>query len=103
MANNPKYKNQVCNGVEMMITNRNNFNSVNTGIAVISLISKFHSDKFEIIAGERRWLAAQKAGLHKVPVVILNLSDNQTLEVAIVENIQRENLYVVEELSLIHI
>ena len=50
MANNPKYKNQVCNGVEMMITNRNNFNSVNTGIAVISLISKFHSDKFEINA-----------------------------------------------------
>ena len=53
--------------------------------------------KFEIIAGERRWLAAQKAGLHKVPVVILNLSDNQTLEVALVENIQRENLNVVEE------
>ncbi len=53
--------------------------------------------KFEIIAGERRWLAAQKAGLHKVPVVILNLSDSQTLEVAIVENIQRENLNVVEE------
>ena len=53
--------------------------------------------KFEIVAGERRWLAAQKAGLHKVPVVILNLSDSQTLEVAIVENIQRENLNVVEE------
>jgi len=50
MANNPKYKNQVCNGVEIMITNRNNYNSVNTGIAVISLISKFHSDKFEINA-----------------------------------------------------
>ena len=50
IAKNPKYKNQVCNGVEMMITNRNNFNSVNTGIAVISLISKFHSDKFEINA-----------------------------------------------------
>ena len=41
---------QVCNGIEMMITNRNNYNSVNTGIAVISLISKFHSDKFEINA-----------------------------------------------------
>ena len=57
MANNPKYKNQVCNGVEMMITNRNNYNSVNTGIAVISLISKFHSDKFEINASSmnRLW------------------------------------------------
>ena len=53
--------------------------------------------KYEIVAGERRWLAAQKAGLHKVPVVILTLSDNQTLEVAIVENIQRENLNAVEE------
>ena len=53
--------------------------------------------KYEIVAGERRWLAAQKAGLHKVPVVILTLSDNQTLEIAIVENIQRENLNAVEE------
>jgi ParB family chromosome partitioning protein len=53
--------------------------------------------KFEIIAGERRWLAAQEAGLHEVPVVILNLDDNQSLEVAIVENIQRENLNSIEE------
>ena len=53
--------------------------------------------KYGIVAGERRWLAAQKAGLHKVPVVILTLSDNQTLEIAIVENIQRENLNAVEE------
>ena len=52
---------------------------------------------FEIVAGERRWLAAQKAGLHKVPVVILNLDDNQSLEVAIVENIQREDLNALEE------
>ena len=54
-------------------------------------------DTYEIIAGERRWLAAQKAGLHKVPVVVLNLNDTQSLELAIVENIQREGLNSVEE------
>ena len=53
--------------------------------------------KFEIVAGERRWMAAQKAGLHEVPIVLLDLSDNQALEVAIVENIQREDLNIVEE------
>lgn len=53
--------------------------------------------KYEIVAGERRWLAAQRAGLHKIPVVILNLNDNQSLEVAIVENIQREDLNSIEE------
>ena len=58
---------------------------------------KENSGKYEIIAGERRWLAAQKAGLHEVPVVILDLDDNETLEVAIVENIQREDLNIVEE------
>ena len=55
------------------------------------------NDKYEIIAGERRWLAAQKAGLHEVPVVVLNLNDNQSLEVAIIENIQREDLNSIEE------
>jgi len=54
-------------------------------------------NKFEIIAGERRWLAAQKAGLHEVPITILDLNDSETLEVAIVENIQREDLNIVEE------
>ena len=53
--------------------------------------------RFEIIAGERRWLAAQKAGLHEVPVVVLDINDNEVLEVAIVENIQREDLNVIEE------
>ena len=52
---------------------------------------------YEIIAGERRWLAAQKAGLHEVPVVVLNLNDTQSLELAIIENIQREDLNSVEE------
>ena len=53
--------------------------------------------RYEIIAGERRWLAAQKAGLHEVPIVVLNLNDSESLEVAIVENIQREDLNVIEE------
>ena len=53
--------------------------------------------KYEIIAGERRWLAAQKAGLHEIPVTILDLSDVESLEVAIVENIQRDDLNAIEE------
>ncbi len=58
---------------------------------------KSEPGKFEIIAGERRWLAAQKAGLHEIPVTILDLSDVESLEVAIVENIQRDDLNAVEE------
>jgi len=53
--------------------------------------------KYEIVAGERRWLAAQRAGLHEIPVTILDLSDVESLEVAIVENIQRDDLNPVEE------
>ena len=54
-------------------------------------------EPYEIVAGERRWLAAQKAGLHEVPVIILDLNDSESLEVAIVENIQREDLNIIEE------
>ena len=53
--------------------------------------------KFEIIAGERRWLAAQKAGLHNVPVVITEADDLKSLEFAIVENVQRHDLNPLEE------
>ena len=60
-------------------------------------IDKNDFDKYEIIAGERRWLAAQKAGLHEVPIIILELDDNEALEVAIVENIQRDDLNIIEE------
>ena len=49
------------------------------------------------MAGERRWLAAQKAGLHEVPIIVLDLDDNEALEVAIVENIQRDDLSIIEE------
>ena len=53
--------------------------------------------KFEIIAGERRWLASQNAGLHEIPVVILDVDDEKTLEFAIVENVQRQDLNAIEE------
>jgi len=53
--------------------------------------------KFEIIAGERRWLASQNAGLHEIPVVILDVDDEKTLEFAIVENVQRKDLNAIEE------
>ena len=55
------------------------------------------SGKYEIVAGERRWLAAQRAGLHEIPVTILDLSDVESLEVAIVENVQRDDLNPIEE------
>ena len=54
-------------------------------------------DKFEIIAGERRWQAAQKAGLHKVPAVVIEADNLKSLEFAIVENVQRKDLNPIEE------
>ena len=56
-----------------------------------------NNSKYEIIAGERRWLAAQKAGLHQVPVVITDVDDLKSLEFAIVENVQRNDLNAIEE------
>ena len=53
--------------------------------------------KFEIIAGERRWLAAQRAGLHEVPVVVVDADDKKALEFGIVENVQRHDLNSIEE------
>jgi len=58
---------------------------------------KNNGNKYEIIAGERRWLASQNAGLHEVPVVILDVDDVKSLEFAIVENVQRQDLNPVEE------
>ena len=55
------------------------------------------NSKFEIIAGERRWLAAQRAGLHKVPVVVTEADDLKSLEFAIIENVQRHDLNPLEE------
>ena len=59
--------------------------------------NKLLEGKYEIIAGERRWLASQNAGLHEIPVVILNVDDVKSLEFAIVENIQRQDLNSIEE------
>ena len=58
---------------------------------------KLSEGKYEIIAGERRWLASQNAGLHEVPVVILNVNDVKSLEFSIVENVQRQDLNPIEE------
>ena len=59
--------------------------------------SKSSEAKYEIIAGERRWLASQNAGLHEVPVVVLDVDDVKSLEFAIVENVQRQDLNPIEE------
>ena len=69
------------------------------GIIQPIIVRKSSDDnsKYEIIAGERRWLAAQKAGLHQVPVVITDIDDLKSLEFAIVENVQRNDLNVIEE------
>ena len=69
------------------------------GILQPIIVRKSSNDnsKFEIIAGERRWLAAQRAGLHNVPVVITEANDLKSLEFAIVENIQRHDLNPLEE------
>jgi ParB family chromosome partitioning protein len=59
--------------------------------------SEDQDDKFEIIVGERRWLAAQNAGLHEIPVVEVEANDLKSLEFAIVENVQRQDLNPIEE------
>jgi len=69
------------------------------GIIQPIIVRKSSEDnsKYEIIAGERRWLAAQKAGLHEIPVVITDVDDLKSLEFAIVENVQRNDLNAIEE------
>tara|TARA_Y100000591_G_scaffold281086_1_gene260669 strand:+ start:1475 stop:2320 length:846 start_codon:yes stop_codon:yes gene_type:complete len=69
------------------------------GVIQPIIVRKSNSDdsKFEIIAGERRWLAAQKAGLHDIPVVVTEADDLKSLEFAIVENVQRHDLNPLEE------
>jgi ParB family chromosome partitioning protein len=59
-------------------------------------------DRYEIIAGERRWRAAQLAGLHEVPIVPVDVSDSDALEIAIIENVQREDLNAMEEANGYH-
>ena len=54
-------------------------------------------ERFEIIAGERRWRAAQNAGLHEVPIALTEATDERSLEIAIIENVQREDLNGIDE------
>jgi ParB family transcriptional regulator, chromosome partitioning protein len=67
------------------------------GVLQPILVRGLSADKYQIVAGERRWRAAQRAGIHEVPVVVLDLSDKEVLEIAIVENIQRQDLSAIEE------
>ncbi|UZE49536.1 ParB/RepB/Spo0J family partition protein [Rhodopseudomonas sp. P2A-2r] len=60
------------------------------------------NDRFEIIAGERRWRASQIAGLHEVPIVPIDVTDSEAMEIAIIENVQRENLNAMEEAQGYH-
>ena len=60
-------------------------------------VNKFEKGKYEVVAGERRLLAAQRAGLNEVPVFILDIDDQKSLEIAIVENVQRQDLNIIEE------
>ena len=59
--------------------------------------NKYDVGKYEIVAGERRWIAAQKAGLNEVPIIVLDVDDQKTLEIAIIENVQRQDLNIIEE------
>jgi len=86
------------------IFDENNLNDLTNSIKergilqpIIARKSNDDNSKFEIIAGERRWLAAQRAGLHKVPVIITEADDLKSLEFSIVENIQRHDLNPLEE------
>lgn len=67
------------------------------GIIQPIVVRRLHDDKYEIIAGERRWRAAQLAGLREVPVVVKDLDDRSVMAIALIENIQREDLSALEE------
>ncbi|HZP70072.1 MAG TPA: ParB/RepB/Spo0J family partition protein [Pseudolabrys sp.] len=67
------------------------------GIIQPIVVRALRNDDFEIIAGERRWRAAQRAGLHDVPVVVVEANDAQSLELAVIENVQRADLNPIEE------
>ena len=64
---------------------------------IIARPARHDPERFEIVAGERRWRAAQKAGLHEVPVIVQRIDDREALEIAIIENVQRSDLNPLEE------
>ncbi|MGE3842018.1 MAG: ParB/RepB/Spo0J family partition protein [Vicinamibacterales bacterium] len=72
-------------------------NSIRSNGVIQPLLVRRRGREFEIVAGERRWRAAQRAGLLKVPVVVRDIPDEKLLEVALIENIQRENLNPIDE------
>jgi ParB family chromosome partitioning protein len=67
------------------------------GILQPILVREIGKNRFQIVAGERRWRAAQKAGIHDIPVVVQDLTDSEVLEIGLIENIQREDLSPIEE------
>ena len=67
------------------------------GVLQPVLVRPLGGDRYQIVAGERRWRAAQRAGIHDVPVVVRDLTDAEVLEIAIVENVQRQDLSPIEE------
>jgi ParB family chromosome partitioning protein len=73
--------------------------SIKANGVIQPIVVRPHDDGFEIIAGERRWRAAQRAGILRVPVVVRNIPDDKLLAVALIENIQREDLNPIEEAS----
>ena len=97
--------------IEFLVPNRNqprkNFSETSLdelsqsikqkGILLPILVRPLNDKEFQIIAGERRWRAAQKAGLNEVPVIIKNFNEIEVLEIGLIENMQRENLSAIEE------
>ena len=71
--------------------------SIETRGLIQPIVVRPHGHRYQIVAGERRWRAAQKARLHEVPVIVRDFDDSETLEVAILENIQRQDLNPIEE------
>jgi ParB family chromosome partitioning protein len=69
------------------------------GIIQPLIVRPIGNDNYEIVAGERRWRAAQRAGLHEVPVVVVEVNDREAFQIAIIENIQRADLNPIEEAS----
>ena len=96
LSRNPYQPREIFNELKLEeLSNSIKKNGIIQPIAVRA--NKSEPGKYEIVAGERRWLAAQMAGLHEVPINVLDLNDAESLEVAIVENIQRDDLNPVEE------
>ena len=76
--------------------------SIRTHGFIQPIVVRPAGDRYQIVAGERRWRAAQRLGLSRVPVAIKSISDNDLLEVSLIENIQRENLNPIEEAKAYH-